>query len=232
MFYEFRKFVGLLLKSNPNVMGMLWLRDEHVIYADENWRFLKENRDAFVSRQAYHSFVGYARSQFSRMTRTAKPEPERQRRLKELESEIEYRKTVGRGDSPYANTDLRYLSTQRMREKINGLKGQRSFMGAKRKALVERHGHDVKNSAHLIRLLRMGIEFLQSGELQVYWPDAGEIIEINRGGRTLEETICEAEKLFAQAEEAYERSTLPEKPDRKRAEEVCVSVLRSVHLTT
>lgn len=231
MFYEFRKFVGLLLKSNPNVMGMLWLRDEHVIYCDENWRFLKKNRDAFVSRQAYHSFAGYARSQFSRMTRTAKPEPERQRRLKELESEIEYRKTVGRGDSPYANADLRYLSTQRMREEINGLKGQRSFMGAKRKVLVERHGHDVKNSAHLIRLLRMGIEFLQTGELQVYWPDAGEIIEINRGGWTLEETICEAERLFAEAERAYERSTLPEEPDRRRAEEICVSVLRSVHFT-
>ena len=29
--YEFRKFVNLLLKSNPNVLGMLWLKSEHYL---------------------------------------------------------------------------------------------------------------------------------------------------------------------------------------------------------
>ncbi len=42
VFYELRKFVRLLLKSNPNVLSMLWLDDEHVLYEDENWRLLQE----------------------------------------------------------------------------------------------------------------------------------------------------------------------------------------------
>ncbi|MGH3087237.1 MAG: DNA polymerase beta superfamily protein [Rubrobacteraceae bacterium] len=226
VFYEWKKLIKLLLKSNPNVMGMLWLRDEHVLYADESWRYLKENRSVFASKQAYFSFAGYARSQFGKMTRIAKPEPERRRRLKELEAEIKYRKTVKQGDRPFGNESLRQLSIQKMQEEINGLKGQHGFMGAKRKALVEKHGHDVKNSAHLIRLLRMSIEFLETGELQVHRPDADELIAIKRGEWSLERTRREAERLFVKAEEAYENSQLPEKPDRQRAEEICVRVLR------
>jgi hypothetical protein len=41
-------------------------------------------------------------------------------------------------------------------------------MGEKRKAMVRKYQYDVKNAAHLIRLLRMGAEFIESGNLQVY----------------------------------------------------------------
>ena len=230
VFYEFRKFVSLLLKSNPNVMSMLWLDDEHVLYGDEHWRLLKDHREVFASRRAYHSFVGYARSQFERMTRVAKPEPERERLIGELRDEIRYRKSVKQGDPLYKNEDLKHLSVQKMQERMNGLKGQKGFMGAKRKALVEKYGHDVKNSAHLIRLLRMGVEFLRTGELVVTRPDAEEIVAIKRGEWPLTRTVREAERLFAEAEEAFRESTLPEKPDREEAERLCVSVLRSFHL--
>ena len=30
--YEARKFIGLLLNCNPNVLSMLWLADRHIIY--------------------------------------------------------------------------------------------------------------------------------------------------------------------------------------------------------
>lgn len=66
--YEIRKFVGLLLKCNPNVLSMLWVPRRHIIYMHDLGRYLRENRGLFVSRQAYHSFNGYAYSQFKRMT--------------------------------------------------------------------------------------------------------------------------------------------------------------------
>lgn len=102
------------------------------------------------------------------------------------------------------------------------------YMGAKRRALVERHGYDTKNAAHLIRLLRMGIEFLRDGELIVdrggY--DATELLAIKRGEWTLGRVRLEAERSFRRAEESYDRSTLPAKPDRARVEELCVEVVR------
>lgn len=67
--YEFMKFVHLLMKSNPNVMSMLWLRDNHYINIHEYGKVLIENRDLFVSKQAYHSYIGYAYSQLKGITR-------------------------------------------------------------------------------------------------------------------------------------------------------------------
>ena len=117
-----------------------------------------------------------------------------------------------------------------MQRSVNALEGQKGWMGNKRKALVEKHGPDVKNSAHLIRLLRMGIEFLETGEVHVYRPDAEELVAIKRGEWPLEKTVREAERLFARAEDAYERSALPERPDAEKAEQICVSVIRSLRL--
>jgi predicted nucleotidyltransferase len=52
------------------------------------------------------------------------------------------------------------------------------FMGAKRKALVDKHGYDTKNASHLIRLLRMGIEFIRDGELNVWRQDRQQLLDI------------------------------------------------------
>jgi predicted nucleotidyltransferase len=56
------------------------------------------------------------------------------------------------------------------------------YMGAKRKALAEEHGFDRKNAAHCIRLLRMGIGFLNEGVLHVWREDARELLDIKTGG--------------------------------------------------
>lgn len=87
------------------------------------------------------------------------------------------------------------------------------YMGEKRKRLVERHGYDTKNAAHLIRLLRQGCEFLATGELQVQRADAAQLLEIKHGEWELAEVRAEAERLDAGLTEAFERSSLPERPD-------------------
>jgi len=82
-------------------------------------------------------------------------------------------------------------------------------MGEKRKKLVDKFGYDTKNAAHLIRLLRMGIEFLKDGELYVERFDAGELLSIKRGEWALEAVNKEAERLFGLIDKAYVESLLP-----------------------
>lgn len=102
------------------------------------------------------------------------------------------------------------------------------YMGEKRKALVARHGYDTKNAAHLVRLLRMGIEFLNTGELHVDRGgiDATELLDIKHGEWTLERVKAEADRLFRRAEDAYDRSTLPVRPDRELVNGLCVEMVR------
>jgi predicted nucleotidyltransferase len=173
VFYEFRKMINLLMKSNPNVLSLLWVRENHILYQNEVGKILRENRDLFVSKNAYHSFTGYAYSQLKRMTHF----------------------------------------------KFEG------YMGSKRKGLVEKFGFDCKNGSHLIRLLKMGIEFLIDGELHVHREDAPYLLAIKHGEYTLEQIKEEADRLFKLAEQAYINSKLPNKPDRDKIERFCIDTI-------
>ena len=173
--YEIRKFFRLLLKQNPNVLGLLWLEEHNYHHVFPAGRRIIENRNLFVSKEAYHSFSGYAHGQLHRMTHGA-------------------------------------------------CKG---YMGEKRKKLVEEFGYDCKNAAHLIRLLRMGIEFLTDGTLRVFREDAAELKDIKMGRWTLERIQAEADDLFRLAREAYIRSPLPPKAEHEKAEELLIRILKA-----
>jgi predicted nucleotidyltransferase len=104
----------------------------------------------------------------------------------------------------------------------------RGYMGEKRGKLVEKYGYDTKNAAHLIRLLRMGIEFLVDGELNVEREDARQLLEIKRGEWTIEQVEKESERLFKVAEEAYIHSSLPKEPDHAAINDLCIDIVKSV----
>ena len=177
VFYSLRKLVGLLLKSNPNVVGLLWLKPELYLHVHPAFARLIEQRDVFSSKTAFEAFAGYASAQIKRMESQA----------------------------------------------------FQGYMGAKRKALVERLGYDAKNAAHAIRLLRMGTEFLETGVLKVYRDeDADEIRAIKRGEWTLEQVNAEAERGFARAREARDRSPLPDRPDFAAAERLLIDITMTV----
>lgn len=87
------------------------------------------------------------------------------------------------------------------------------YMGEKRRALVDQFGYDTKNASHLIRILRQGIDFMRTGELEVYRSDAEELIAIKRGEFTYEQIKTKAELLDCELEHAGTHSTLPDEPD-------------------
>lgn len=237
VFYELKKFIGLLLNCNPNVLSLLWLKPNGIIYESTLGERLRENRDLFVTKKAYHSFSGYAHAQFKKMISFNQ---EAQRLMQQLEEQL-----VGFGIDPEscnAGDSLRTLdggpfvgATTELMEVVKRYRGERrryysgGYMGQKRRELVRRVGYDAKNAAHLIRLLRMGIEFLTEGTIYVERADAPELLDIKRGAWPLEKVKIEAERLFQLSQEAYVRSPLPAEPDRARAERLCVEIISEYH---
>lgn len=175
VYYELRKFVGLLLQGNPNVLSTLWLPPELVISDSWQWQSLIVNRDKFVGRHVFDAFYGYAQSQLKRMFAT---------------------------EGVFAG-----------------------YMGEKRKQLVKRHGYDTKNASHLIRLLRMGVEFLRDGRLYVQRKDAAELLAIKRGEWPLAQVRELAEQMFEEIKAEDLKSALPPKPDFDGIEKWLVSLL-------
>lgn len=172
LYYSLKKFMYLALKGNPNVLGLLWLDPTHYIQKTSLGKILIGNRDIFVGKHVYHSFVGYAYGQLRRMTHY----------------------------------------------KFNG------YMGEKRKQLVDKFGYDTKNASHLIRILKMGIEFLVEGKLHVLREDSQQLLAIKLGEWTLEKVQDEANNLFKLAHESYIKSTLPTEPNYERANNLLIAL--------
>lgn len=125
-------------------------------------------------------------------------------------------------------TSLSELSDAEIIQRYKSAKrsGYGAHMGTKRKALVDKYGYDTKNAAHLIRLLRMGAEFLKTGELEVERRDATQLLEIKLGEWTLEQVQKEADWGFKMAEMAYQGSTLPAGPNMPGIEQLVIDVVQ------
>jgi predicted nucleotidyltransferase len=117
-----------------------------------------------------------------------------------------------------------YAYSQLHRMTHNAFQGH---MGDKRRQLVDKFGFDTKNAAHLVRLLRMGIEFLKDGELQVEREDASQLLEIKKGEWSLEKVVSESDRLFASAEQAYINSNLPMGVDKEKINKLAVGIIQT-----
>lgn len=207
--YELRHMVKLLCNGNPNVLATLWTSP---IYEDREGKLLRENRSLFVTKKAYNSFGGYAYGQLKRMTSFKDVESACGCLGKFHEPACEVAQERGRG------------STKRFAT---------GFMGEKRKALVAKHGYDTKNAAHLLRLLRMGVEFLRTGQIVVDRTgiDADYLKDVKRGFYPLPVVQSEAERLFEEMRLAKEESNLPEEPDEGAVNRLLVALLSLSFMT-
>ena len=173
LIYDFRKFIWLLSKANPNVLQSLWTPQKHILKTSWQFEEIVLNKHLFVHKGIYKSFCGYSYGQLHKMENMA----------------------------------------------YNG------YMGEKRKTLVDKFGYDCKNAQHLIRLLRQGIEFLKTGELEVERLDKAELIQIKTGQWSIEKVKREADSLFKEMESAYLGSQLPEKPNFEAIDRLTQNIL-------
>lgn len=207
--YEIRHYAYLLANANPDVLQSLWVKPEHRILVTPEGEELIKNRHLFTSKMAAKSFGGYAKGQMHRMTAFHD------------EGEGSCCAGVTHHTAPCtgAGAGLKKFVT--------------GYMGAKRKALVQKYGYDTKNAAHLIRLIRMAKEFLKTGELQVDRSDldADELRRIKAGEFNLETIKAQAEKEFAQLSQAELESTLPDRPDRVAIDKLLTEILCVAHDT-
>lgn len=224
--YSLPKFAHLLLKGNPNVLGLLWLRPEEHLQVPKWWNWLCSERRLFITKEAYHPFAGYASNQLSKMTSYT---PDIDAELQQLEFDL-----LAVGITPTMVMDKKAVArTPEIQIKIERLRHLRTkfhaaYMGEKRRKLVRKHGYDTKNAAHLIRLLKMCTEFLYSGDVNVYREHDAEMLKsIKRGEWELEAVKAHAEELFKDCKLAYSLSTLPDKPDYVAINSLIIDIAQS-----
>ncbi len=236
--YEARKAVSLLLQGNPNIMSMLWLPQKHQIIRTEASERLLAARSLFVGKHVYNAFAGYA---FQQLQKMESRDPADLRDYLALTYEAknrgihpnhkgesfkypdDYDLKTGEARNAKQHTDEVLLAHLRRYMKKGDNTG---YLGDKRKQLVLRHKFDTKNAAHLIRLLRMCVEFMNTGEMIVERPDAAELLDIKTGKWKLEDVKQLADELLIEAKSARDNSRLPDEPEYDKAEALLVSLVR------
>lgn len=250
--YEIRKFFRLAAACNPTVIEVLFTDPaDHVVVSPEGARLLDRRRD-FLSRLAGDSFGKYGLAQLHRI-RThrrwllsppqRKPErkdfglPERLTMPRDEQGAVQAMLDDGRlaeAELPSSFLDLldrerRYRSASREWQQYEDWTAKRNPIRAE---LERQHGYDTKHAMHLIRLLRMAVEILSTGQVLVRRPDADELLRVRNGALTFDALLEQADDLGSRLKPLTESSQLPPRPEEDRLNTLCAELVTAVHRRT
>ncbi len=243
--YEIRKYFRLAAAANPTVLELLWTDPScHTVCTDLGAALLAA-RDGFLSRRVKESFAGYAMSQLGRIKthrkwvmNPPKKEPTRadfglpETRLISKDQMGAVEAMLGDGRIEQADLSTNFIEIlDRERRYKAARKEWESFQGwlktrnPKRSALEAEFGYDTKHGMHLVRLLRMGCEIVETGAVRVRRDDREELLSIRAGAWSYDRLIEHAEALHARADAALARSPLPLAPDETALDALCADLV-------
>jgi predicted nucleotidyltransferase len=120
------------------------------------------------------------------------------------------------------NAEKRYRAALKHWDSYQTWQAQRNPARAE---LERSHGYDTKHAMHLIRLMRMGLEVLQTGELRVRRDDAEQLSAIRDGALSFEELRAMAADLQRSMEAAATATQLPPDVDYERIDGLLIELL-------
>ena len=218
--YALTKFVRLALACNPNIIELLYTDPRHVLFVNEYGRRLLEHRGLFLTRRARYTFTGYAISQLRRIGRHHRwlmNPPGRQPTQEEFggwEHEGRYKFPDHESQRAYQDALKHWNQYQEWRRNRNPARAE----------LERKYGYDCKHAMHLLRLLKMGIEILGTGQVIVYRPDREWLRAVHNGLLSYEELLEMAAVYKTRLEKLSQASPLPEEPDFDAAETLVIEL--------
>ena len=243
--YELRRFVRLAADANPTVLELLWTRPEHHRVVTPAGQRLLNARELFLSTRVAERFGRYALSQLKRIrthrswllsppsappTRAAFGLPDRTVIPADQLAAAEV--LLGDGELDAADVSPNFLDLLGRERRYKAAQAHwrqyQSWLTGRNpeRAELERvHGYDTKHAMHLVRLQRMAIEILTTGQVHVHRDDRDELLAVRDGAWTYEELEAAAEVLAEDIERAATSSVLPPGPDERVLDALCVELI-------
>ena len=214
--YGFRKFVSLLTKCNPNTIELLG--NEDYIFLNDVGRKLLENKDLFITKQAFYTFGGYARAQLNRLENKSFPDLPQPKKEEQILRSIENAKNAFPEKYPFRSGDKIDLyiddsAKQDLETEIfldislshYPLRDSNAMLAELQTVLkdYDKLGHRNKNAEtnnkinkhamHLVRLMLTGTELLKTGEIHTYRKDDHEFLMDIRNGKFMQNGVLNKE---------------------------------------
>ena len=249
--YGLRKIIGLLLNCNPNTIELLGTKDEHQFILSKEGKLLRDNIDLFLSQRAVHSFGGYATAQLRRLqnalARDSYPQEEKEKHiLGSIQSQMKHMEEnysdLGNGlklyidksnkeefeDEIFMDLDLKHYPLRDFKaiwSEMNNVVKDYSKLNHRNKKKDELHLN--KHALHLVRLYLMGIEILEGKGVNTYRENDRELLlDIRNGKYTYDEIFSMVDELDKKFLYAKENTSLPQKANYKKVEELVMEINR------
>lgn len=246
--YDIRKFFMLATAGNPSILELLWTEEEdHLVLTALGQRLL-EQRTLFLSRKVKQTFSGYATAQLKRIKThrrwllqplTQKPTrqefglPETSLLSKDILGAITALEETAAADLASVPAHVMDLY-RRERAYYNALRDWQQYehwkahRNPKRAALEMKMGFDGKHASHLVRLMRMCREILETGHVVVKRPDREELLAIRNGAWSYDQLLDWSEREDQALDDVIQRSPLPRTPDTHVLDQLCISLVEEM----
>lgn len=95
----------------------------------------------------------------------------------------------------------------------------------------QQHGknYDSKNMMHTIRLLQTAEQIFKSKKLNIRVTNREELLDIKNGNKEYDELLKMADDLIISIETEYSSSSLPEYPDKRKAEDILIEFRKALY---
>ena len=244
--YSIKKMFYLMTNCNPNTIELLGLKDEHYLFSTIIGKMIRANSYLFLSKKAGYTFGRYANSQLNRlMNKSGRAVEEvsnnEVRSINKALSSLKRDHDIGGASALYSdegnvriaisgNYDINEAT--RLFGEITNIHSDYKKSVRNDKAMS--HNKITKHMMHLVRLYLMGIDILDKHEIITYRSEHDLLMAIRNGeymeadGATPTKEFNQlVEDLNKQFDEAWEKTTLPEKPD---ADEISKLMMRCVRV--
>jgi len=221
--FNLEKFFKLCADCNPNIVELLFIPDDKVLFMSDAWEKVLENRNLFLSKKAKWTFTGYAFSQVGSIKSHRKYFTNPPKR-KPMRSDFGLKETPtisGDGLNALANSPMGMLKDEYINEIGNEVSYKKAMedwhdyvawrdaRNPVRKKMEEDFGYDCKKASHTFRLMQEGKELLTTGGISFPLENASELLAVKNGRYSFDEFMEKVEAMESDFDKWFEESMLP-----------------------
>jgi len=200
--YSIGRTFELLIKGDPLLYEILFAPKPNIAECTNVGKILRHNRKLFASEQFARRIMGYAQSEWRKVTGTQLVPIKRTTTENQI---IENIRKVFRPNKTEMDKLIHLLFINRPKE----TQPARRKLGAKRKLQIKHYGYCTSSASHTIRLLGQLKELTETGGLTFPRPNAKLLLEIKRGTIKLEKVTEIYRELLYEAQQAESKTNLP-----------------------